>query len=79
MMDIPLPKTCRGVEMNILRSSVHLVGFIRKRLYRDARSTKHKKVNTGGSHSPPQEVKATQGQTPVHCCTKKPATASQKN
>ena len=28
--------------MNILRSSVHLVGFIWNRLYRDARSTKHK-------------------------------------
>jgi len=32
-----------------------------------------------GSHSPPQEVKATQGQKPVHYCMKKPATASHKN
>ena len=32
------------VEINILRSSVHLVGFISKRLYREARSTKHNKI-----------------------------------
>jgi len=31
-----------------------------------------------GSHSPPQEGKATQGQKPAHYCTKKPATASHK-
>jgi len=37
-----MPETCREVEINILRSSVHLVGLICKRLYRDARSTKHK-------------------------------------
>ena len=41
-----LPKTCREVEINILRSSVHLVGFIWKKLYRDARSTKHTFVMT---------------------------------
>ena len=28
MMDTYLPETCREVEINILRSSVHLVGFI---------------------------------------------------
>jgi len=32
-----------------------------------------------GSHLPPQEVKVTQGQKPVHYSIKKPATASQKN
>jgi len=37
-----LPETCREVEINILRSGMHLVGFIRKRLYRDVRSRKHK-------------------------------------
>ena len=31
-----------------------------------------------GSHAPPQEVKATEGRKPVHYCTKKPATVSQK-
>jgi len=31
MMGTQLPKTCREVEINILRSSVHLVGFIWKR------------------------------------------------
>jgi len=30
------PETCREVEINILRSSVHPVGLIWKRLYRDA-------------------------------------------
>jgi len=38
MMGTQLPRTCREVEINILRSSVHLVGFIRKR--------KEKKKNT---------------------------------
>jgi len=33
---------CREVEINIPRSSVHLFGFIWKRLYRNALSTKHK-------------------------------------
>ena len=37
-----LPETCREVEINVLRSNVHLVRFIWKRLYRYARSTKHK-------------------------------------
>jgi len=31
-----------------------------------------------GSHSPPQEGKATQGQKPTHHCTKKSATVSKK-
>jgi len=31
-----LPETCTEVEITILRSGVHLVGFIRKRLSRDA-------------------------------------------
>ena len=31
-----------------------------------------------GSHSPPQEGKATQGQKPAHYCTKKPATVLQQ-
>ena len=42
-MGTKLTETCREAEINILRSSVHPVGFIWKRLYRDARSTKHKK------------------------------------
>jgi len=33
------PKPCGELELNTLRGSVHLVGFIWKRLYRDARST----------------------------------------
>ena len=37
-MGSQLPETCREVEINILRKSVHLVGFIWKRFYRDARS-----------------------------------------
>jgi len=37
-----LPETCREVEISILRSSVHLVGFIWNRLYWDVRPTKHK-------------------------------------
>jgi len=36
MMGTQLPETCRKVEINILRNSVQLVGFICKRLYRDA-------------------------------------------
>ena len=40
-METWLSETCRKVELNILRSSVHLVCFIWKRLYRDVRSTKH--------------------------------------
>jgi len=32
-----------------------------------------------GSHSPPQEEKATQGQKSAHYCTNKPTTASQRN
>ena len=42
MMGTLLPETCREVEINILRSIVHLFGLIWKRLYRDAGSTKHK-------------------------------------
>jgi hypothetical protein len=42
MMGTQFPETCTEVEINVLRSSVHLVGFIWKRLYRDVRSTKHK-------------------------------------
>jgi len=38
-----LPETCREVEINILRGSVDIVDLIRKILYWDARSTKHKK------------------------------------
>ena len=45
MMGTQLPETCRKVAINILESSVHLVGFILKRLYRDAQSTKHKRKN----------------------------------
>jgi len=30
MIGTQLPETCREVEINILRSSVHLVGFISK-------------------------------------------------
>jgi len=33
---------CREVEINILRTGVHPVGLIWKRLYTDAKSTKHK-------------------------------------
>jgi len=47
-----LPETCREAKINIRRSSVHLVGLIWKRLYRNARSTKQKnktqKVGFGG-------------------------------
>jgi hypothetical protein len=39
MTGTQLPETCTEVEINIPRSSVHLVGFIRNRLYRGARST----------------------------------------
>ena len=42
-MGTQLPETCTEVEINILRSSVHLVGFIWKGLYREARSTKGQK------------------------------------
>ena len=31
MIGTQLPETCREVEINILRSSVHLVGFIWKK------------------------------------------------
>jgi hypothetical protein len=41
VLDNCVPKTCREVEINILRSSVHPAGFIWKRPYRDTRSTKH--------------------------------------
>jgi len=42
-MGTSLSETCREVEINMLRSSVHLVGFILKRLYRDERSKNIKK------------------------------------
>ena len=42
-MGTQLPETSREVEINVLRSSVHLVGLVWNSLYRDARSTEHTK------------------------------------
>jgi len=41
MMGTKLLETCREVYVNILRIIVDLVGFILKRLNKDARSKKH--------------------------------------
>jgi len=40
---------------------------------------KYASIKVVGSHSPPQEGKATQGQKAAHYCMTKPATVSQKN
>ena len=45
-----IPETCREGEINILRSSMHLVGFIRKRLHRDVGQQSIKYVSTQYGH-----------------------------
>ena len=45
-MGTQLPKTCTEVEINILRSSVHLVGFISNRLLVKNAHTNNVKPNS---------------------------------